>query len=73
MTHQRHGNGCKTRHAVRWQGRLFFIMGLPRGPMGRRRVWLVVFKTRAISEWMRRPYSGFSTLLHYAIDHKNIN
>jgi len=55
------------------QGRLFFIMGLPRGPMGRRRVWLVVFKTRAISEWMRRPYAGFSTLLHYAIDHENIN
>ena len=55
------------------QGRLFFIMGLPKGTMGRRRVWLVVFKTRAISEWMRRPYAGFSTLLHYAIGQENTN
>ena len=55
------------------QGRLFFIMGLPKGTMERRRVWLVVFKTRAISEWMRRPYAGFSTLLHYAINQENTN
>ena len=54
--------------SLQWQGRLFFIMGVPRGPMGRRSVWLVIFRTQAIGEWMRRPYAGFSTLLHHAFN-----
>ncbi len=37
------------------QGRLFVIMGLPRGPMGRRCVWLLVFSSRDVRQRLLAP------------------
>ena len=54
--------------SLQCEDRLYFIMGLPRGPMGRRCVWLVIFKSKEVCSLMRRPFAGFSTFLHYAVE-----
>ena len=37
------------------QGRLMIIAGLPRGPMGRRCMWLCVFRSAALRQIMTKP------------------
>jgi hypothetical protein len=37
------------------QGRLHVIMGLPRGPMGRRCIWLLVFRSSAVRQRLLSP------------------
>ena len=46
------------------EGRLFFIPSDSTGvPKGLRQVWIVVFKTKAVSDWLRKPYAGYKELL----------
>lgn len=37
------------------QGRLHLILGLPRGPMGRRCLWLIIFASSAVKRRLLRP------------------
>ena len=37
------------------QGRLLVIAGLPAGPMGRRCIWLCIFRSAALRQLMTKP------------------
>jgi hypothetical protein len=47
------------------QGRLAIIMGAPRGPSGRRCVWLIVYRSEAIKHAMHRLGFGQATQVHF--------
>ncbi len=44
------------------QGRLAVLTGLPRGPVGRRCLWVVVFATKGLRERRLRPCLGLDEL-----------
>ena len=48
------------------QGRLMVIAGLPRGPMGRRCIWLCVFRSAALRQIMTKPGCDGTIGLHMA-------
>lgn len=57
-------------HRARWfrslqnEERLFFIITDTIGSTkGYYRVWVIIFKTKAIGEWLRKPYAGYKILL----------
>ena len=43
------------------QGRLHVVMGLPRGPIGRRCIWLLIFSTNAQRQRLLSPTCGKDT------------
>jgi len=50
------------------QGRVSLLMGLPRGPMGRKCAWLLVFGSSCIRHALLRPGSaGQQELLAFAV------
>ena len=46
--------------------RLMLIVGLPRGPTGRRCMWLIIFKTKRLRDRMTRPHARGTMGLHLA-------
>jgi hypothetical protein len=50
------------------EGRLMLIVGLPRGPTGRRCMWLIIFKNKQHRDRMTRPHARSTLGLHLAVD-----
>jgi hypothetical protein len=48
--------------------RLVLIVGLPRGPTGRRCMWLIIFRTRLLRDRMTRPHARGTMGLHLAAE-----
>jgi hypothetical protein len=48
------------------EGRLMLIVGLPRGPTGRRCMWLIIFATWELRHRMTRPHARGTVGLHLA-------
>ena len=46
--------------------RLMLIVGLPRGPTGRRCMWLIIFRTKRLRDRMTRPHARGTMGLHLA-------
>ena len=61
---QAHNNRNRWLRSLHDEERLFFIVTSRSGSSeGPRCVWVVVFKTKAISDWLRKPYAGYKRLL----------